>query len=99
MPYVVLVDDNSRYSDESSRCWHGEFAEAGPALAACRRIVDEYLDSACTPGMSAEELWGSYAAFGEDPFIRSVDAPPVRFSAWDYARERCAALRPHWAAR
>jgi hypothetical protein len=42
--------------------------------------------------MSAEELWDSYKSFGEDPFIQSVDVAPVRFSAWDYARGRCADL-------
>jgi hypothetical protein len=85
-----MVDDNFHYMDEDERYTHGEFADAGAAIEHCRQIVDEYLESAYKPGMSAEELWESYTSFGEDPFIRSVDAALVHFSAWDYARDRCA---------
>lgn len=92
MPYVVMVDDNFHYMDEDERYMLGEFADAGVAIEHCRRIVNEYLESAYKPGMQSSELWGSYTSFGEDPFIRSEDVTPVRFSAWDYARERCAAM-------
>lgn len=92
MPYVVMVDDNFHYMGENERYKHGEFADAGVAIAHCRRIVDEYLDSAHKPGMSASELWDSYVSFGEDPFILSVGAAQVCFSAWEYAKERCRAL-------
>ena len=92
MPYVVMVDDNFHYMDEDERYKHGEFADAGLAIGHCRRIVDEYLESAYKAGMSASELWDSYVSFGEDPFILSVDAPEVRFSAWEYAKERCRVL-------
>lgn len=92
MPYVVMVDDNFHYMDESARYRHGEFADAGEAIAHCQQIVDEYLDSAYKPGMTADELWDSYRSFGEDPFIQCVDVAPARFSAWDYARSRCTQL-------
>lgn len=92
MPYVVMVDDNFHYMDEEERYKYGEFADAGLAIEHCRRIVDEYLDSAYKAGMSESELWSNYVLFGEDPFILSVDAPEVRFSAWEYAKERCRAL-------
>lgn len=92
MPYIVLVDDNFHYMDEDERYTLGEFDDAAIAVEHCRRIVDEYLDSAFTPGMSASQLWESYKTFGEDPFIRSIDVPKVSFSAWDYAKERCQAL-------
>jgi hypothetical protein len=92
MPYVVMVDDNFHYMDEDERYRHGEFEDAGVAVEHCRGIVDEYLESAFEPGMSTQELWQSYMSFGEDPFILSVDATPVRFSAWDYARERCSLM-------
>ena len=42
--------------------------------------------------MQPSELWNSDVSFGEDPFILSMDAPEVRFSAWDYARERCSVI-------
>lgn len=92
MPYVVMVDDNFHYMDEDERYRLGEFADADVAIAHCRRIVEEYLASAYEAGMSTQDLWDSYKAFGEDPFIQSVDVPPIRFSAWDHARERCSLM-------
>jgi len=86
--YEVMVDDNYHYVDESERYRLGAFDSCAEATAACRKLVDEYLLSAAKPGMAAEELWESYAAFGEDPFIVSTDEG-CAFSAWDYARQRC----------
>jgi hypothetical protein len=87
-----MVDDNFHYMDEDERYTYGEFVDAGLAIEHCQRIVDEYLESALKPGMSAEELWDSYKSFGEDPFIQSVDVTPVHFSAWSYARDQCLVL-------
>jgi hypothetical protein len=92
MQYKVLVDDNFHYMDESERHELGEFATAAGAVAAARRIVDEYLASAWQPGMSADELFKTYAFFGEDPFIIATGVEKVASSERDYARERCAAL-------
>ena len=61
------------------------------AIAAARRVVDEYLQSAFEPGMNSDTLLATYLQFGEDPFIIASDAAHsgVLFSARDYARERC----------
>ncbi|HVS13714.1 MAG TPA: hypothetical protein VMV46_07310 [Thermoanaerobaculia bacterium] len=41
--------------------------------------------------MSAADLLGRYKMFGEDPFV--VPSPEAqRFSAWEYAAERCEAI-------
>jgi hypothetical protein len=95
MPYRVLVDDNFHYMDESERYPLGEFPTLAAAIAASRKIVDEFLLSGYQPGMTAAELYAGYTAFGEDPFI--IPTPPAQetgilFSAWDYARRRCAEL-------
>jgi hypothetical protein len=87
-----MVGDNYHYMDESERYRAGEFASAEEAIECSRQIVDEYLASAYEEGMSSNDLWNSYKSFGEDPFILSVDVPEVRFSAWDYAKERCQVL-------
>ena len=92
MGYKVFVDDNFHYMDEDERTFAGEFPDEESALAVCRRIVDECLENAYKPGMSAADLWQGYVGFGEDPFIVPVNAPAVKFSAWDYARQRCAEL-------
>ena len=94
--YTVLVDESSHYQDEGERYEHGSFATYDEAVAACQRIVDEFLARQYQPGMTAEELHRLYTTFGEDPFIRSdVPGPAERssiFSAWEYARLRCALL-------
>ena len=38
---------------------------------------------------TAEELFSQYTSFGEDAWISSDDAS-CNFSAWQYAKERCA---------
>lgn len=91
MRYTVYVDDNSRYMDEGGRHRLGDFATAEEALAASRRIVDDFLQQALRPGMTARELFSGYTSFGEDPHIASDD-PSCTFSAWDYARRRCVEL-------
>src|SRR5580693_7113001 len=94
--YIVKVDDNYHFTDESERYIHGTFATLEEAIEACKRIVDNCLKY--EPGMSAEEVWAGYTGFGEDPFIVAVedDGTPsserVAFSAWTYAKQRCEEL-------
>jgi hypothetical protein len=89
MSFKVVVADNFHYMDESENYELGTFPTLELAVEASKRIVDEYLVSAYTSGMSASELYSSYVSFGEDPFILSPDVKGVPFSAWTYARERC----------
>lgn len=89
MNYQVIIADNFHYMDEDAHYTHGTFTTLDLAVAACKKIVDEYLASAYEHGMRAEELYSSYKAFGEDPFIRCDEPVLVIFSAWDYASERC----------
>lgn len=94
MTYEVYVDDNFHYMDQSRRSAHGKYASLDEAIKVCQQIVDDYLLSEQTPGMSAEELYSSYREFGDDPFIIG-GTPNVRgvlFSAWDYAKHRCNEL-------
>lgn len=91
MTYRVLVDDNFHYMDEGERYELGRFDSLDGAIAACRKIVDDFLRGQYEPGMAASELYSRYRSFGEDPFVVPPDAPRP-FSAWDYARERCAEL-------
>lgn len=92
--FVVLVDDNFHYMDESERYKLGEYATVELAVAAAQQVVDEYLDSAVKSGVQPAELMASYVMFGDDPFILATGAVQMRvmFSARDYARERCETL-------
>jgi hypothetical protein len=88
LKYEVYVDDNYHYMDESERYSGGVFDSWEAAEAKCRLIVDEFLVANYKEGMAADELLRQYKSYGEDPWI----LPPGddrRFSAWDYAAERC----------
>ncbi len=87
--YIVKVDDNFHYMDESQRYTLGEFDSYDEAVAKCQTIVDDYLASALKPGMTAEELYSSYTSFGEDPFIMGDNA---KYSSWKYAKQRSREL-------
>jgi hypothetical protein len=92
-PYTVMVDENSHFMEDEERWRLGTFATEGEAIAACRDLVDAWLQEGYRPGMTAKELYDHYTSFGDDPF---VIAPPgaakVEFSAWDYARARADEL-------
>ena len=86
--YVVYVDDNFHSGDEEERYRLGEFETKEEALAACKQKVDEYFERIERGKYSFKELWEGYMLYGEDPFI-SNDDDKERFSAWQYARQRC----------
>lgn len=88
MPYEIQVDDNFHYMDSESRTTGPTFDSAEEAVAYCRSVVDQYLADQYKPGMTADALYASYTSFGEDPFILSINSESVKFSAWDYARQR-----------
>jgi len=91
MSYQVLVDDNFHYMDQDERYTLGQFDNLDEAIAACKRIVDEFLIHSYKPGMTAEELYQGYVGFGEDPFIVGPGATR-EFSAWAYAKTRCVEI-------
>jgi hypothetical protein len=85
--YIVFVDDNFHHADESERYKLGNFTDCEFAVAACKRIVDEFLNSS-EKGRTAKQLFETYRAMGEDPWIQTSD-PQCAFSAWTYAEQRC----------
>ena len=85
--YTVEVDDNYHYMDESERYTLGEYDTWEEALAAAKKVVDDFLDASSESGA---KLYDDYVSFGEDPFISG--GPPdgqESFSAWAYAKRRC----------
>jgi len=89
--YVVYVDDNFHYMDESERYKDGEFDTKEQAIARCQEIVDEFFEPHTNDRLSFDELWNGYTMFGDDPFIVTKDKTCV-FSAWDYAKQKCREL-------
>lgn len=92
MPYEIQVDDNFHYADSASRTTGPTFDSAEKAVAYCKSVVDQYLADQYQPGMTAEALYGKYTLLGDDPFILSINSESVKFSAWDYARQRCTEI-------
>lgn len=86
--YEVFVDDNFHYQDESERYKLGEYDSYEAAVEACKQIVDRELSHLHGNNATPAELYSSYTSFGEDPFIRPAPRKN-RFSAWEYARQRC----------
>ena len=86
--YTVLVDDNFHEDDEAERYKLGEYDSREEAVAACKRKVEEYFERIEKGKYPFKELWDGYLLYGEDPFIAD-DEDAGRFSAWEYAKQRC----------
>ncbi len=83
IPYMVYVDDNFHFTDESERDFHSEYSTFEEAVTACKKIVDDSLGQ----GAGAEEIYDNYVSFGDDPFIKGC-SDAEHFSAWEYANKR-----------
>jgi len=96
--YSVMIDDNFHFMNEDERVHCGTFSTAEEAVATCRKIVDDWLESHKKPGMTANELYDLYTAFGEDPFVFPTDRDTAvaqgkwKFGAWAYAKKRAKVL-------
>jgi hypothetical protein len=94
----VYVDDTHHHGDQTYRYKVGAFSDCPSAIAACKKIVDEFFATHSSDTAQAQESFDSYRRFGEDPFILTSDKSCV-FSAWKYAEQRCqelaaAAIKP-----
>ena len=89
--FVVRVSDNFHYMDDEETHVHGEFATWAEALAAARAIVERSLAAEFRPGITPDGLFDRYTSFGDDPHIIPLPDGET-FSAWEYAKERCAAF-------
>jgi len=89
-PYIVLVDDNIHYMDESERYELGRFATLADAIEVCRRLTMESLEHLYQPGMSAEALYDHYVSFGDDPFVVGPGQTEPPFSARKFAKSAAA---------
>ena len=86
--FRVRVADNFHYMDKSSSYTLGEFDTYELAEIRCKKVVDESLCEAHEAGMTAKQLFDAYKCFGDDPYIVSTN-DDRKFSAWDYAKQRC----------
>jgi hypothetical protein len=94
-PFTVRVSDNWDHDDPGYA--QGSYPTLEEAIAACRGIVHESLTGIFKPGMSAETLLSRWCSGGQGAGI--VGAPGQPFSAWRYAKERCAQIAAAPAAK
>jgi len=85
--FEIHVDDNFHYMVERYRQKEGEYDTLDQALAKCKKIVNQSLVLNYREGMTGNQLWDCYKAYGVDPFIFGTSDVP--FSAWTYAKEIC----------
>jgi hypothetical protein len=83
--FTVLVDDNFHFMDEDERWTAGTYGSLREALDKCLKMVGQDLRQGYQADMTATDLYESYTAIGDDPFITG----PMKtvFSAWNYAKE------------
>lgn len=89
--FTVHVADNFHYMDDNETYTYCACPTWTEAVAAAREIVERFLAAEYQPGMTAEMLFAKYTSFGEDPYIVPT-LEGAGFSAWDYARRRCAEM-------
>jgi hypothetical protein len=92
--YKVMVDDNFHYMEEDERWEKGTYETVEEALAVCRAIVEKSVKDQSRPGMSSQQLFELYVAYGDDPFVVVLDGvdDSAKFSAWTYAKELCEVI-------
>jgi len=73
----------------------GEYAMMNEAVAAAKKLIDEFLQRERKPGMDAKALFAAYQAQGEYPFIFRDDDKTINvpgFNHAHYAMTRAAEL-------
>ena len=86
MKFHLRIFDKYHHWDEASSYDHGEFESYEDAVIDAKKIVEEFFEGECKPGITAEDLMASFAMYGEEPVVLP-DKPKngIRFSPGDYA--------------
>lgn len=90
MKYTVHVDDNFNFMDEEERYSSGSYDTLEAAVARCKQLIEEELQSYLDQGYAPDKLFETWAMWGEDPFIRPSN--DSGFSARAYAKEFSGSL-------
>ncbi len=81
--YIVKVDDNFHYMDESERYTAGSYDTLEEAIEKCKKITIENLEGLYEKDIKPNKLLSQWGFFGEDPFIISPSESKIKipFSA------------------
>ncbi len=88
-----IVESLSKHNQPNAEVRHiGNFKTLPIAIAASKRIVDQFLQREYSPGTTAKVLFAVYQNLGEFPYIFRDDDKTINvhgFSHFQYALERC----------
>jgi hypothetical protein len=88
MKFYLRIYDNFNYMEESEAYNHGQYETYADAMVGAKAIVEEFFVDNWKSGMTAENLFGQYCMYGEDPIILPNEhGEHPRFSARRYAEE------------
>ena len=85
--YTIRILDNFHFMDKDEEYNSGTFDTYEEAVAKCKAILDDFLESAYQPGDTADGLYGTYVHYGETPLVLGENLGT--FDANQYARIRC----------
>lgn len=80
----IMVIDNFNVPDSGATSFM-RFDNVREAIEWAKWVTNDFLKSAYKPGMTAEELWKSFAMFGESCSVIGGNS----FHGRDYAKARC----------
>ncbi len=90
---AYIVEGLSKHNQPSSQVRHiGNFKTLPIAIAASKRVIDQFLLREYTPGTTAKVLFAVYQNLGEFPYIFRDDDKTFNvpgFNHFQYALERC----------
>jgi hypothetical protein len=95
LPYKIVIHDLFHFMDEDEEYELAErYDTAATAIAEAKRRLDRELLHMHRPGMTGQELYEQWSAFGEMPLILRTDHAQlqVAFSSFSYVRERAVTL-------
>ncbi|HVS04518.1 MAG TPA: hypothetical protein VMT16_17275 [Thermoanaerobaculia bacterium] len=91
-PFEVWVNQPFHLSGEGEQYRIGGFATCAAACDACRRVIEEFLESHAGPLADAKALFAAWGDSGPEPWVKVCGGGECPFSAATYARQRCDAI-------
>ncbi|MEE8277627.1 MAG: hypothetical protein V3R89_02785 [Thermoanaerobaculia bacterium] len=85
--YAVYAYSSFHLMGDAEKYLVGDLGDCASAVAVCRKLVDDFLQSIQESANSPETLLAEYETSGPEPYIDSDD-PTCWFSAAHYVRQR-----------
>lgn len=85
--YTVRILDNFHFMDTSEEYNSGICSTYNEAVDKCKKIIDDFLESALTANDTADSLYMTWVQYGENPKIDGDNLG--NFSTKKYVEEKC----------